>query len=308
MSLPSLTADLDYLRKLVREKSGIVLGEDKTYLVESRLLPVARTNGFTGLGQMVAQMRNATFGALHRAVIDAMTTNETFFFRDVNPWEALAKNVLPDVLTRKAADKRLTIWCAAASTGQEPYTTLMVLRENFAARLQGWDVQFIATDLSNEVLARAKSGLYSQLEVGRGLSAPLLTKYFTAKDGLWQVKDDLRRMVQFKEQNLLDSFGGLPVCDIIFMRNVLIYFDLDTKKPILARARKQLAPLGYLFLGGAETTLNIDDNFERKPFERAGVYQLKAGSPCGSSVDTGIFKVVRPATVNPAIQAAVVPK
>ncbi len=268
------TAELDFLRKLVREKSGIVLGEDKNYLLDSRLLPVARAAGLAGLSALVAQMRAQPHGALTRLVLEAMTTNETFFFRDVYPFEALEKTVMPDLLIKRQATRTLNIWCGAASSGQEPYSIALVLRDRFP-QLMNWKITFIATDLASEVLAKARAGRYSQMEVARGMPPALLAKYFSNVDGAWQVREDLRKLIDFRELNLLDNYTGIPHCDLVFMRNVLIYFDVDTKRAILGKIRKLLAPDGYLFLGGAETTLNIDDHYERLQLDRAGCYRQR---------------------------------
>jgi chemotaxis protein methyltransferase CheR len=275
--MPLSSADSLFLRTMVRNRSGIVLGEDKGYLLESRLLPLAKVVGLAGLEELTARLRSEPSGQLARQVVEAMTTNETFFFRDIHPFECLKKKVLPDMIAKRAAERRLDIWCAAASTGQEPYTIAMILREHFQ-QIANWPTRFIATDLASEVLKRAREGRYSQLEVNRGLPAPLLIKHFT-KDGLdWKVKDDLKRMVEFKEQNLLESFSISGQLDIIFIRNVLIYFDVETKKSILAKCRKLLRPDGFLFLGGAETTLNIDDAFERVEYDKGGCYRLKGNA------------------------------
>ena len=272
--MPLSAADSTFLRGLVRTRSGIVLGEDKAYLLESRLLPLAKAIALPGLEELTVRLRAEPSGQLARQVVEAMTTNETFFFRDIHPFECLKKVVLPELITRRGSERRLDLWCAAASTGQEPYTIAMVLRENFP-QITGWATRFIATDLATEVLRRAREGRYSQLEVNRGLPAPLLIKNFT-KDGLdWKVKDELKRMVEFKEQNLLDSFQISGQLDVIFIRNVLIYFDVETKKQILAKCRKLLRPDGFLFLGGAETTMNLDDAFVRVDFDKGGCYRLK---------------------------------
>jgi chemotaxis protein methyltransferase CheR len=270
-------ADSEFLRTLVRQRSGIVLGEDKAYLLESRLSPLARAIELPSLEALVGKVRAEPNGQLARQVVEAMTTNETFFFRDISPFECLKKLVLPELLAKRAADRRLDIWCAASSTGQEPYTIAMTIREHFP-QLAGWTVRMVATDIATEVLKRAREGRYSQLEVNRGLPAPLLIKWFT-KDGLdWKIKDDLRRMVEFRELNLLETWPMTGHFDIIFIRNVLIYFDIETKKAILGKCRRILRQDGFLYLGGAETTMNIDDRFERVAFDKGGCYRLKPGA------------------------------
>jgi chemotaxis protein methyltransferase CheR len=268
--------DSAFLRKLVRDRSGIVLGEDKTYLIESRLMPVARLHGLASLDGLVAKLRSNPPSALLKQVIEAMTTNETLFFRDAHPFEILGKLVLPDLMKKRAEQKTLSVWCAAASTGQEPYSLAMTIREQVPGLLNGWKLRMIGTDLSSEVLARARAGIYSQLEVARGMPAPLLAKYFQRQtDGTWLIREDLRQMFEFRELNLLDTYPFGDRFDIVLMRNVLIYFDLDTKRQILAKVRRVMAPDGYFFLGGAETTMNIDDAFERVNEGRGGGYRLR---------------------------------
>ncbi|HMD97494.1 MAG TPA: protein-glutamate O-methyltransferase CheR [Terriglobia bacterium] len=256
--------DFEFIRDLVRVKAGIVLDPGKEYLVESRLAPLARKEGLPSLSALVAGLRSRSPNSLHYKVIEAMTTNETTFFRDHKPFELLRTKVLPEVVSRRGAGRRISIWCAASSSGQEPYSIAMLLREHFPF-LATWRVDFIASDISQEMLARTRQGRYSQLEVNRGLPATYLVKYFRKEGAEWQVLDDLRRMLSLREINLAEAWPHLPTLDIVFMRNVLIYFSVESKKEILARVRKLLRVDGYLFLGGAETTLNLDDNFEAVP-------------------------------------------
>lgn len=272
--MPLEASDFGFISNLVQKSSAIVLEPEKNYLVESRLLPVARREGFATISELVTRLRATPLNGLHHKVVEAMTTNETSFFRDINPFEALRKVVLPEVLQRRAAERRLQIWCGACSTGQEPYTIALILREHFGA-YGDWKVGIVASDLSTDVLARAREGRYSQLDVNRGLPVPLLLKYFQRLGMEWQVKEEVRRLVEFRQLNLIDASWGIPLADIVFLRNVLIYFDLSTKKSILKKIRQVLHPDGYLFLGGAETTMNLDDSFERVTFERAGYYRLR---------------------------------
>jgi chemotaxis protein methyltransferase CheR len=265
--------DFDYICKLMHKHSGILLEKGKEYLAESRLLPLARTEGFASLQDLVARLRAQPFTALHQKVVEALTTNETSFFRDLHPFEALQKVVLPELIARRAAERQLNLWCAAASSGQEPYTIALVLREHFP-ELTNWTVQFIASDLSAAMLKRARAGRFSQLEVSRGLQAALLMKYFQRQGAEWQLNEDVRRMVDFRQLNLAAPWPALPPMDLIFMRNVLIYFDAETKKAILGQVRRVLRPGGYLFLGAAETTLNLQNVFERVQIGRAGCYRL----------------------------------
>ena len=211
---------------------------------------------------------------LHRVAVEAMTTNETSFFRDVTPFEALKKEVIPQLIARRAAEKTLSIWCAASSTGQEPYSLAMLLREHFPV-LNSWKLYLMASDISTEVLARARQGKFSQLEVNRGLPASMLVKYFHREGLEWQISDQLRRQIEFREINLAKEWPYIPMLDLVLMRNVLIYFDIKTKKEILEKTRRRLKPDGVLFLGTAETTLNLDDSFVRNQFEQTSYYQIK---------------------------------
>jgi chemotaxis protein methyltransferase CheR len=266
--------DLTLICNLVRRKSGIDMDSAKEYLVESRMTPLVRRLGLASITELVEKLRQNTPG-LERDVVDAMTTNETSFFRDGAPFDALKKSVFPDLIARRAAQKKLSIWCAASSTGQEPYTIAMVLRENFP-QLKDWKLTFIASDLSRDILARARAGRFSQLEVNRGLPAPLLVRHFKKLGLEWEISADLRSMIDFKEVNLLEGWPVMPALDLVFIRNVLIYFNQDTKKQILQRIRTMMQPDGYLFLGGAETTMNIDDRFVRGQQDKSGCYQLKS--------------------------------
>jgi chemotaxis protein methyltransferase CheR len=266
--------EFDYIRKLVRERSAIVLEPGKEYLAESRLMPVAREAGCESLEALVEKIRADRSGGLERRVIEAMTTNETTFFRDVHPFEALRSAVLPELLESRATERRLHIWCGASSSGQEPYSIAMVLRERWPV-LGDWKIRVVASDLSREMLDRTREGRYSQLEVNRGLPAPMLVKWFEKQGTTWQVKPELRAMLELQEMNLAGPWPTLPTFDVVFMRNVLIYFDIETKQAILAKVRRLLRPDGWLFLGGAETTINLDAGFERMPVGKATAYRLR---------------------------------
>jgi len=268
------SVDFEYLKTMLKEQSAIVLETGKEYLVESRLNPLAKSEGFVSLDALMAQMRAKPLGALHHKVVDAMTTNETFFFRDIHPFEVLKKNVLPELIQKRANEKTLNIWCAAASSGQEPYTIAMVIREYFPM-LNSWNIRFLASDISDTMLQRCREGVYTQADVNRGLPAALLIKYFEKKEAHWKLKPEMIKMIEFKKINLMNPFPLMPPMDLVFMRNVLIYFDVETKKSILGRVRNILKKDGYFFLGGAETTLNLDENFERLAFDRASCYRLK---------------------------------
>jgi chemotaxis protein methyltransferase CheR len=267
--------DFRYITELVREQSAIVLEAGKEYLVETRLGPVATQVGLPSLAALVLDLKMRKTPGLLQRVVDAMTTNETSFFRDVSPFEHLKKRVFPDLIAKRKNERRLSIWCAAASTGQETYSMLMLLKENFP-ELVGWNVQYLATDISTQVLAKAREGAYTQLEVNRGLPAPLLIKYFKKRGLEWQVDESLRSMVSWREFNLAaKTWSPMGQFDLIMLRNVMIYFDLATKRTILANMRRVLRPDGYLFLGTAETTINVDDNFGSDTFHTA-CYRLKA--------------------------------
>jgi len=261
--------EFDYIAKLLKERSGLVITPDKGYLLESRLMPLARLRGLATLSDIVGKMR-AHDEQLVRDVTEAMTTNESFFFRDEKPFTQFRETILPQILAARGAKKSIRIWSAACSSGQEAYSLAMILKEE-QARLAGWHVEIVGTDLSVEMLEKAKAGLYSQFEVQRGLAIQLLIKYFKKKDESWQIDPGLRSMVQFREWNLLRDLKPLGQFDIVFCRNVLIYFDQPTKTQVLERIAKLLPADGVLYLGGAETVLGITDRFEPMPAER-GIY------------------------------------
>ena len=267
--------EFDFICKLVERQAGIVLGAGKEYLVESRLAGVLRRENIPSFGDLVSKLRTMPTGALVKRTIDAMTTNETSFFRDIHPFDALRKVILPDLIAKRAVTKQLNFWCAASSTGQEPYTVCMVLREHFP-QLKDWKIRFLATDLCTDALAKAREGIYSQLEVNRGLPASMLIKYFKKIGMEWQIDESIRKMVTFQEMNITGQWPEIPVCDIIFIRNILIYFSIETKKQILGKTARLLRPDGYMLLGGAETTVNIDDSYERLQLDKSGCYRLKA--------------------------------
>ena len=266
------SADFDYVRNYVRTQAAIVIEPGKEYLVESRLTTLARREKIESIDILVERLRAKPGSDLHRRVVDAMTTNETSFFRDLHPFEALKKTILPELVQKRRPERQLNFWCGAASSGQESYSVLMTIAENFPEIFQ-WNFNFIATDLSTDVLAQAQSGKYSQLEVNRGLPAPLLVKYFKRNGEFWEFDPMLRKKVVFKELNLMSNWPFMPALDVVFLRNVLIYFDVETKKTILGKIRRLLRPGGYLFLGGAETTLNLEDTFQRFVFDKATCYR-----------------------------------
>lgn len=271
--------DFDFVSKLVKDRSGLVLTKDKAYLLESRLMPVARKRGLKGLDELVLAMRSRPDEGLLKEVTEAMTTNESFFFRDIKPFDLFRQSVLPHLIQNRASKRQFRIWCSAASSGQEPYTIAMILKEE-AAKMAGWRHEIVGTDISTEMLTKAKAGLYSQFEVQRGLPIQMLVKYFKKKDDMWQANEDLRNMVQYREFNLLDSLRPLGQFDVVFCRNVLIYFDQPTKKKVLDQIADLMPDDGLLFLGGAETVLGISDKF--KPLQgHRGVYGLTRADTSG---------------------------
>jgi len=272
MAIPEL--EFNYIRKLVRNRSGIVLEAGKEYLVESRITPLLDTEGFNDFSDLVRSLQINPTNGLHDKVVEALTTNETSFFRDVRPFEILREKVLPEIIQRNSATRRINIWCGASSSGQEPYTLAILLKEHFP-QLNVWDIHFTATDISTKMLNRCRTGTYTQLEVNRGLAANILIKYFDREGIHWIIKKPLREMVQFKKLNLCDPLPPMRPMDIIFLRNVLIYFDPEMKKKILEQIKHRMHPEGYLFLGAAESTINLNNSFERLVVQQSGCYQLK---------------------------------
>jgi chemotaxis protein methyltransferase CheR len=250
-----------------------VLEPGKQYLVEARLTPVARRLNLGSLEELIAVLRRQPSDGLQNEIIEAMVTTETSFFRDVIPFETLRKNVIPELIGRRREERRLNIWCAACSSGQEPYSVALMLRDYFP-ELTGWNVRLLTSDISREMLARAREGRYTQFEVNRGLPVALLVKYFQQHGTSWQLKEEVRRMVEFQQINLASPWPFLPRMDLILLRNVMIYFDVETKKTILGRVAGLLRPDGYLLLGGAETTFNLHASFQRVEQLKGGFYQL----------------------------------
>ncbi len=254
--------DLDYkfFEELLKRESGLIITPEKLYLLESRLLPLAQKQGIQGgLEGLARQMRACRDAALTRAVVEAMTTNETSFFRDNTPFQRLKEDILPVFLKSRATQRSLRIWSAACSSGQEPYSVAMTLKEH--PQLAGWRFEIVATDLSQDILAQAKAGVYSQFEVQRGLPIQMLVKYFTKQGDNWAFKPELKDMIAFKEANLLGDLKHLGHFDIVLCRNVLIYFDVPTKGKVLSTLKGATREDGVLFLGGAETVIGISDAF-----------------------------------------------
>ncbi|MEQ8584875.1 MAG: protein-glutamate O-methyltransferase CheR [Thalassobaculaceae bacterium] len=263
-------ADFEHFIGFLKTKAGIVITAEKAYLVENRLSPVARKHGIGNANEVLAKLRQAPSAALVNDVLDAMTTNETLFFRDQRPFDQFRDKVIPELLQRNAASKRIRIWCAACSSGQEPYSLAMLFNE-LGPKVADWRLEIVATDISKTILDRARKAEYSQFEVQRGLPITMLVKYFEQKGESWALKQDIKSKVQFREFNLLDSPRSLGQFDVVFCRNVLIYFDHQTKADILARIAGVMPANGHLFLGGAETVLGVSDKFAAAPGLR-GIY------------------------------------
>ncbi len=254
-------SDYDFLRKMLKVRSGLVLAAEKHYLVESRLMPIARKHSLPNLTGLVTRLKGPDAEPLIVEVVEAMTTNESFLLRDKSPFEQFRDTVMPALMSARAMSRRIRIWCAAASTGQEPYSLAILLKE-MGKDLKGWRVEILATDLSNEVLEKAKAGIYTQFEVQRGLPALMLIKYFSQVGDLWQIAPEIRGMVRFMPINLLHDFAHLGRFDLVFCRNVLIYFDQPTKSGVLDRIADVTERDGFLVLGGAETVVGLTSRFK----------------------------------------------
>lgn len=266
--------DYAYLQDLMRRRAGISLEGGKEYLAEARLAALALGQGFGTLRALMESLQTeGERGELHRAVVEALAITETSFFRDLHPFEALKNVILPERLSGKSGDRCINIWSAACSSGQEPYSIAMLIRDRFPQLLSG-GVRLLASDLSQTVLERARSGLYTKIEVNRGLPAPMLVRYFTQSDQTWQIRSDVRQMVEFRELNLATNWPSLPFMDVIFLRNVLLYLDAETRRHVLRNIARCLRPDGVLVLGGGETTLTLDGSYEPVHIDRAVCYRL----------------------------------
>lgn len=277
------SSDFTFLAQMLKSKSGHVLAPDKGYLLDSRLGPIARKENFDSVDSLVAAMRTRNDERLNAAVTEAMTTNETFFFRDRTPFDLFKSEVIPHLTANRPAGSKIKIWCAAASTGQEPYSLAMVLNEE-VARMKGIQNSILATDISEKVLQKSRTGLYSQFEVQRGLPVQLMVKYFEKADELWRISPTLQQHISFRKFNLLDSFTSLGKFDVVFCRNVLIYFDQETKVDILSRLAQTIAPDGFLFLGAAETVIGLTDKFAPVPGKRGLYVRKTAGAAANARV------------------------
>jgi chemotaxis protein methyltransferase CheR len=265
---------LAYVQKLLHDYAGIELEPNKQYLVQSRLGPLAREAGFPSLHELVRHLRGRPAGTLHARVVEAMATNETSFFRDIHPFEALKNDLLPPIIAARQAMRTLTFWSAACSTGQEPYSIAILLAEHFP-QLAKWTIHIHATDLSQQSVERAIRGEYTDFEVSRGLSQPLIDRYFDRRRELCKVKPELRRRIKFAQANLIGPWPQLSAIDVMLLRNVLIYMAPEAKREILGRTKQRLAADGALLLGGAETTIGIDDDWQRVSHGKCSSYRLK---------------------------------
>ena len=272
--MPILQADFDQIRKLVLERSGIVLDSSKIAMVEQKMGPIAKDSGVADTSKLAQDILKNPSGSMATKLIEEIATPETGFFRDNRAFKALKQEVIPRIIEKRGVERTLNIWSGGCSTGQEPYSIVMMLQENFP-QLKGWTIRFIATDISGKVLERARSGIYTQLEMNRGLPAPLLLKYFQKQGLQWQVKPAIRSLIEFREFNLVKNWPPLPKMDIIFLRNVLVYFQPETKRTVLDKVADTLRPDGFLFMGMAEIPMTRDNKFEKLDVERSGCFVLR---------------------------------
>ena len=271
--------DSTFVRALARSHAALVFEESKEYLIEARLTPVALQVGAENIAGLVTILRRSQHSTVHDLVIDALTINETSWFRDRHPFDAMREHLLPRLIEARKDLRSLTVWCGAASTGQEPYSLAILIREHFP-EISGWTVRIVATDICKSALEQAREGLYSQIEINRGLPAALISRYFQRDGTRFRLDGRIREMIEFKEMNLAGMWTGVPRADLVLMRNVMIYFDQVVKSKILNQiAATVLRPDGALLLGGAETTLNLSDAYERIQKGSCGWYQLKGGKP-----------------------------
>ncbi len=272
--------DFSFVAGLVRREASIVLAPGKEYLVEARLIPVARQVGAANVTEFLANIQRRPDPAHQRMIVDALTTNETSWFRDREPFTALTEQILPDLIASRATSRKLRFWSAACSSGQEPYSLAITLQQALPA---GWNYEIVGSDISTEMIKRAEAGEFSQVEINRGLPAAQLVHYFERAGAHWRIAPSLRRNLSFTRLNLTAPLPPMPPFDVVFLRNVLIYFDVDTKRTVLRNIGRLLRPDGWLFLGAAETTIGIDDNYERVVAGRTSAYRLKSAVPAGTA-------------------------
>jgi chemotaxis protein methyltransferase CheR len=273
-------AEFTYVSTMVRREASIVLAPGKEYLVEARLIPVARAVGAASVNEFLAELQRRPNPANQRRIIDALTTNETSWFRDREPFNALTDVVLPDLIKSRASSRKVRLWSAASSSGQEAYSLAILMQESLPA---GWSYDIMGTDISTEMVKRAEAAEYSQVEVNRGLPASQLVQYFERAGAHWRITAPLRRNVSFRLMNLTAPLPAMQPFDVIFLRNVLIYFDVATKRTVLQNVARLLRPDGLLFLGAAETTIGIDDSYERVAAGRTSAYRVRSAVPAGAA-------------------------
>jgi chemotaxis protein methyltransferase CheR len=274
--MPLADSDIDYLRGVIADQSGNVIAPRQVYMLEQRLNPLAETLGLANIEALVGELRRSHDSTLKTKIAEAVTVNETSFFRDSHPFEALRTSIIPELVRKNEAKRSIRIWCAAASTGQEPASIAMTIREAFP-ELSNWKIDIVATDLSEEVLARCRRGSYSQLEVNRGLPARHLDRFFERAGSEWMIKSEVRNLITFQRLNLTKPLPFMSQFDIVFIRNVLIYFDQPTKTDILKRVHKSLTPDGYLFIGSAETVIGMGLLYRREEIDATVCYRPTTG-------------------------------
>jgi len=267
-----------FLRDLLRKRTGVVIDDSKQYLVVARLLPIVRQRAIPSIETLIDRVRLGGDSTLERDILSAMMTHETSFFRDRNPFETL-RGIITALVARRAAERQLVFWSAACSTGQEPFSIAMLLNEHFHDLLATWKIRILATDFSEHVIGKAREGVFSDLETCRGLSPQLLAKYFRPLQGKWSIVQECRRLVEFRQMNLVTDWPPMPACDVVFLRNVMLYFDVPTRTALVRRMRRALRSDGALFLGGAETMLGVDDSYERCTGTGCSYYRVKPPRP-----------------------------
>ena len=294
-----MSQSFDALCEFLRRNSGLIMEQSKRYLVESRVMPIVRREKLSGLDELVMLLQRGQSPKLAKDVIEAMTINETYFFRDKTPFDQFRSTILPKLLAARANEKRLRIWSAAASTGQEGYSLAMII-EDIAAKVAGWKIEIVGTDLSDGVLDKARKGIYSQFEVQRGLPTTYLLRHFNQIGDSWQISDAMRSKVTFRQLNLLSDYASLGRFDIIYCRNVLIYFDAARKSDILTRMTRQLAPDGYVVLGASESLIGLKTDLVPHP-EHRGLFVRGAN---GGAAELPVSRPVPKIEPAPALATA----
>jgi chemotaxis protein methyltransferase CheR len=270
------TEDFDYIRKVFKDVVGITLDDDKLYLVENRLLPLAKTENIATVAELIRTLRRhprSPFDPLHTRMFEYLVTSETSFFRDQHPFIALKQKIIPDLIKKRESIKRLKVWSAACACGQEPYSFAILLLEHFPL-LKNWQIDLIGSDISTQVISYAQQGLFKRCEVDRGLSTELLNKYFSHKNSRWKIRSDIRDMVTFQQLNLVKPWPYLPLMDIVLLRNVLMYFDDMTKENILKNIHGIMEPDGYLITGATENPSFMEKYFIKERIGKTVVYRL----------------------------------